>query len=713
MGKDRMGDNMAKNLEKWEKRKEKMDKKAQTERGSVRKGEKDQKKLQKEEEHREQKEGIKVHKNVDRKINMFRSIATTSILGLYLLAMAFILRQEAEPTGELQGSADGTSWLMGFASSLPTALTALVLLAMTAVAFGGEVWRERLVKEEELREAASHIKGQLERKQTEKEREEGAQERRLQLQKEARERLLRRAAEDAAQFLQAQELARGLRRRREERQAAEAKQVRVAEAAADAQGEVDAHGWTARQRRKLQEAVARYPEGWSRAKMKRWEMIAVEVDADGQGARACEEAFLRLEADRAAAAENAKAEAEKRGGTAQAASSGGLDGDLDWLGDADEAWDGTTAGEYDDSDAEEEEEEEEEAPRMAVELEPEHKGTEIRLEGIKAMLGCATVQVELLHLQLACAECRSVAQVYLSGADEDAAAAKTWCEGCSGLLSVRLRPTLLHRGASSPRLCYVDCVRCAVTDVLPSVLMSVCENCNAANVHKQEFVRNRVMDGVCFGCHTKYAFGAESIRIDQVTLCDMGSGGRGGGPRQPKSGGDGDEDPMDEIAEELRWLRKKAKSDPRQLLIQLGRQLPQMGACAHFKKSFKWYRFACCGRAFPCPECHVESGCPAAALGAHASRMICGKCSLEQSYSPARPCEKCNFAMQAKGSSHWESGAGTRNLAAMSTKDAKKFKGGLKQVNSKTKTSSAKAERVGAKAKAKREHEKKFGGKDQ
>merc|ERR1719396_134951 len=107
---------------------------------------------------------------------------------------------------------------------------------------------------------------------------------------------------------------------------------------------------------------------------------------------------------------------------------------------------------------------------------------------------------------------------------------------------------------------------------------------------------------------------------------------------------------------------KKAKADPRQQLIKLGSPLPQMGACKHFKKSFKWYRFACCGRAFPCPECHVESGCPAAALGAHASRMICGKCSMEQAYSPARACEKCGFSMQPKGSAHWDGGEGTRSL---------------------------------------------------
>lgn len=89
--------------------------------------------------------------------------------------------------------------------------------------------------------------------------------------------------------------------------------------------------------------------------------------------------------------------------------------------------------------------------------------------------------------------------------------------------------------------------------------------------------------------------------------------------------------------------------------------------------------------------------------------MICGKCSHEQSYNPSKPCERCNFAMEAKSSAHWDGGGGTRSLATMSNKDAKKFKGGLKQGTSKFKTKSAKAGRVGAVAAKKRDHQKIFG----
>ena len=91
---------------------------------------------------------------------------------------------------------------------------------------------------------------------------------------------------------------------------------------------------------------------------------------------------------------------------------------------------GKLAGLEDEDEEEEEEQEEVQRERMPIELEPDHKGTEIRLEGIKSMQGqihlassyvldsvvtscsgCATLQVELLQLQLACFDCRTAAKV--------------------------------------------------------------------------------------------------------------------------------------------------------------------------------------------------------------------------------------------------------------------------------------------------------------
>eukprot|EP00927_Polykrikos_kofoidii_P018486 TRINITY_DN18575_c1_g1_i2.p1 TRINITY_DN18575_c1_g1~~TRINITY_DN18575_c1_g1_i2.p1 ORF type:complete len:709 (-),score=163.15 TRINITY_DN18575_c1_g1_i2:256-2382(-) len=693
----------------WEKKKEKMDRKKQTERGSCRAVEKVDKKDQKKLVEARQKElrEVRISSAALRKIHMVQAGAFVIIFASYIVAMSFDMKASDHVAFVESKAGDGES----NASRHGRLFTAVAVVALTTVVAIGSFSKRRLIRLEEQREAANLIKGSLDRKQTEKERATRMKERQVLQQKQARERQQRRAEEDAKAFQQAKELAVALKRRREERQAveeAEARAVGKTSAIDEHENDVerDTHGWSARQRQQLREALLKYPEGWSHSRKKRWDMIALEVP--GQDARSCEAAISRIEASHVKVVGQKETKSDAAGGRPSAKR---WDDDMDWLGEDD---DGTTtvgelgapgAGDSDDGDEEEEEDEGQE--RMAVEVEPERKGTEIRLENLKAMQGCATVQVEVLHLQIACADCRATTCVYLSGADEDGADAKTWCDGCAELLSIRLRPTLLHRASS--RLCYVDCVRCNVVDMLPSVLTTVCEGCDAINVHKSEFTRNKLIHGTCTTCHEKFTFGAESIRIDQITPCEPGHSSRNSKRTKGSSSGDADDDPMSEIAEELRWLRKKAKADPRQQLIKLGSQLPRMGACSHFKKSFKWYRFACCGRAFPCPQCHMESNCPAAGLGAHANRMICGKCSMEQRYDPASLCEKCGFTMGAISSSHWQDGCGTRNIAIMSTKDAKKFKGGNKQANSKAKTSSSKSDRVGAKAKAKREHVKKFG----
>lgn len=41
--------------------------------------------------------------------------------------------------------------------------------------------------------------------------------------------------------------------------------------------------------------------------------------------------------------------------------------------------------------------------------------------------------------------------------------------------------------------------------------------------------------------------------------------------------------------------------------IVAGRELPGRGRCSHYKKSYRWFRFSCCNKVFPCDRCHGES----------------------------------------------------------------------------------------------------------
>eukprot|EP00928_Gymnodinium_smaydae_P024719 TRINITY_DN19922_c0_g3_i2.p1 TRINITY_DN19922_c0_g3~~TRINITY_DN19922_c0_g3_i2.p1 ORF type:complete len:484 (+),score=103.85 TRINITY_DN19922_c0_g3_i2:83-1534(+) len=469
----------------WEKKKDKLDRKRDSERGSARRQEKDVRKTQKEQKQRELKDA---NNSIDLEGPIYKTgaMASVTVALVYAGLMRFVMNLDVAYVLDIGGRQISRG-------TLQACLTALAVVSLTIVA-GIVRWRLQVVREEQQREAGNLIKGQLERMQTEKERTEQAAERRVQQLKEAKERMKRRTEAEASALNQAKELARALRLRREEREAAEARAR--AQAKHTESEERDAHGWTGCQYQSLRDAALKYPEGWSHARKKRWEMIASEVD--GHDARACEATFARIETEARAAASDAKAESRKD--AKASAGSKSLENDFDWLADGGDGGafgeDGFAGEDDDDYDFDEDEEEDDGSrERMAVEIEPEHKGTEIRLEGIKAMQGCATVQVEVLHLQISCADCRTDTRVFLSGADEDAADVKTWCEGCSGLIAVRLRPTLLHQ--ASTRLCYVDCVRCNVTDMLPSVLTSACESCNALSVHKQEFARNKTISAAC------------------------------------------------------------------------------------------------------------------------------------------------------------------------------------------------------------------------
>ncbi|KAJ8537385.1 hypothetical protein ON010_g13215 [Phytophthora cinnamomi] len=129
----------------------------------------------------------------------------------------------------------------------------------------------------------------------------------------------------------------------------------------------------------------------------------------------------------------------------------------------------------------------------------------------------------------------------------------------------------------------------------------------------------------------------------------------------------------------------------------LGQPLPRNGACDHYKHSLRWFRFQCCGKAFPCDVCHDSSDCPEANLGKFASRMICGLCSKEQS-SSVKVCSCGNDVAAKKTTSrHWEGGAGCRDSLQMSRWDKQKYRG-------QNKTESKKFKRVGAEAKRRREN---------
>jgi uncharacterized CHY-type Zn-finger protein len=117
-------------------------------------------------------------------------------------------------------------------------------------------------------------------------------------------------------------------------------------------------------------------------------------------------------------------------------------------------------------------------------------------------------------------------------------------------------------------------------------------------------------------------------------------------------------------------------------MIQVGNPLPDKGVCKHYKLSYRWFRFGCCSKIYPCDICH-DDVCDHEAE--YARTILCGHCAFEQS-SQNKVCAKCGngFFREDSGKGFWEGGKGCRNKAMMNNKDSHKFK------NSKMKTISKK-----------------------
>jgi uncharacterized CHY-type Zn-finger protein len=114
--------------------------------------------------------------------------------------------------------------------------------------------------------------------------------------------------------------------------------------------------------------------------------------------------------------------------------------------------------------------------------------------------------------------------------------------------------------------------------------------------------------------------------------------------------------------------RKRPKEN---LGIVSGQELPRRGRCRHYAKSYRWFRFSCCLKVYPCDRCHDAAE---EHPNEHANRMICGHCSREQIYRP-EDCVHCRSSLiRKRGGGFWEGGKGTRDKTKMNRKDPRKYK---------------------------------------
>lgn len=115
----------------------------------------------------------------------------------------------------------------------------------------------------------------------------------------------------------------------------------------------------------------------------------------------------------------------------------------------------------------------------------------------------------------------------------------------------------------------------------------------------------------------------------------------------------------------------------------VGTALPDNGTCTHYKNSYRWFRFGCCFRLYPCDLCHNKDENHEMII---AKTVACGFCSFEQKEGGVI-CTRCGKEMikNKEQSQFWEGGKGQTDKSKMSSKDGHKFTGLNKTKPSKAK----------------------------
>ncbi|KAF2670647.1 hypothetical protein BT63DRAFT_424585 [Microthyrium microscopicum] len=259
------------------------------------------------------------------------------------------------------------------------------------------------------------------------------------------------------------------------------------------------------------------------------------------------------------------------------------------------------------------------------------------------LYGIELLELITLNLTVKCERCKDltdVTNIKDSAKGDHSTIKTTTCKKCSTQISVGFRMDLMH--SNCIRAGYLDLEGCTVSDMLPSHFTPSCSECStpypAPGIVS---VRGDATMAICRQCHKRMTLKIPEIKFLQVS------------------------------ATNVRASQAPRKKKVERLGIKAGEQLPNRGRCSHYSKSYRWFRFSCCNKVFPCDKCH-DKACDHP--NEHANRMICGYCSREQNYRP-EDCGVCHASLVARaGKGFWEGGKGTRDKNKMSRKDPRKYK---------------------------------------
>ena len=296
---------------------------------------------------------------------------------------------------------------------------------------------------------------------------------------------------------------------------------------------------------------------------------------------------------------------------------------------------------------------------------------QVNLTGVQ-LSNISIVQISNIKLLLKCGKCKKVAfeSKYMKlNKQKNVFYLGTVCPRCQNeIFSIFISDFIHLNNLTNAGVCYIS--GGIVIDYLPSIYNLECEKCGQNKTIKLRTGCLHTNDSNCRKCNIKLNFVIMSANISNIFISDL------------KHLSDVKITNFEKfnfaIKDDINLDNYVKKFDK---IIQEGKELPDFGACKHYRYSLRWFRFSCCNKIFPCDICHDEASDH---NNEFAKTILCGFCACEQS-SSNKLCQKCGkmFSKSEGGKKFWEGGKGCRDPKFMNARDSHKFAGLNKTISRK------------------------------
>ncbi|KAK2197632.1 bifunctional Zinc finger [Babesia duncani] len=224
--------------------------------------------------------------------------------------------------------------------------------------------------------------------------------------------------------------------------------------------------------------------------------------------------------------------------------------------------------------------------------------------------------------QFSCSRCAENFDISLSFQEKKKTTFSKKCDKCNLTMSCEMMPKIAFNNQTE--IFDVKLENCVFVDFINGDLSATCEQCDTVFTVRDVKIGLK-KNGSCRGCFSKFSLTFDAIECGAL-------------------------EPHQVIQKAIRIVKREQKKSAVSQRFKVGTPLPNLGTCSHYQKSFRWFRFPCCGKMFPCDVCHNEKSDHANDL---ANIILCGHCSTQQAVSN-KNCKNCGKGFTASNSSYWE-----------------------------------------------------------